>query len=129
MRVLVDSSVWIDYFRAGLCSDEVEALIDEGRIVTNDLILAELIPALHVKRHSRIIDLLRELELMPLAPDWDSVIRLQTACLRNGINRVGIPDILVAQNAMQHGLQLMARDRPFRQLARHAPLQLHSSAD
>lgn len=127
MRVLVDSSVWIDYFRAGLCSDEVEALIDQGRIATNDLILAELLPALHVKRQSRIIDLLCELELIPLVPDWDEVVRLQTACLRNGINGVGIPDILVAQNAMQHGAQLMARDRHFRQLARHAPLQLHSS--
>jgi hypothetical protein len=30
---------------------------------------------------------------------------------------------------MQHDLQLMARDRNFRQLARYTPLQLHFAAD
>jgi predicted nucleic acid-binding protein len=64
-----------------------------------------------------------------LQPDWDEIVRLQTTCLRHGINGVGIPDLLIAQNAMQHDLQLMARDRNFRQLARYTPLQLHFAAD
>ena len=128
MRVLVDSSVWIDYFRAGRHAKELESLLDNGRVVINDLVLAELIPALHVKRQSHLIDLLRELEREPLLPDWDEVIRLQITCLRHGVNGVGIPDLLIAQNAMQNGLELMARDGHFRQLARYAPLQLHPSA-
>ncbi len=129
MRVLVDSSVWIDYFRAGRHAEELEDLLDEGRTVTNSLIIAELVPVLHLKRQSRLIDLLRELECEPLLSDWDEVVRLQIICLRHGINGVGIPDLLIAQHAMQHGLQLLVRDRHFRQLARHAPLHLHTSAD
>ena len=126
MSVLVDSSVWIDYFRAGHHATDLEGLLDDNRIVTNDLILAELIPALQLRRQTRLINLLRELERNPLQPDWDEIVRLQTTCLRLGINGVGIPDLLVAQHAMQNDLQLMARDRHFRKLAIHAPLQLHN---
>lgn len=129
MRVLVDSSVWIDYFRAGRHAKELEALLDDNRVVTNDLVLAELVPSLHLKRQTQLIELLRELEREPLIPDWDEIVRLQFTCLRHGINGVGIPDLLVAQHAMQYGLQLMARDGHFRQLARLTPLQLHPSAD
>ena len=126
MSVLVDSSVWIDYFRAGHHATDLEGLLDDNRIVTNDLILAELIPALQLRRQTRLINLLRELERNPLQPDWDEIVRLQTTCLRLGINGVGIPDLLIAQHAMQNDLQLMARDRHFRKLAIHAPLQLHN---
>jgi predicted nucleic acid-binding protein len=126
VSVLVDSSVWIDYFRAGHHATDLEGLLDDNRIVTNDLILAELIPALKLRRQTRLINLLRELERNPLQPDWDEIVRLQTTCLRLGINGVGIPDLLIAQHAMQNDLQLMARDRHFRQLAIHAPLQLHN---
>jgi predicted nucleic acid-binding protein len=127
--VLVDSSVWIDYFRAGRYAKELESLLDDGRVVINDLILAELVPVLHVKRKPRLIDLLGELQREPMQPDWDEVIRLQITCLRDGLNGIGIPDLLIAQNAMQHGLQLMTRDGHFRQLARYAPLKLHSSSE
>jgi len=129
VRVLVDSSVWIDYFRAGRHAKELEALLDDNRVVTNDLVLAELVPSLHLKRQTQLIELLRELEREPLIPDWDEIVRLQITCLRHGINGVGIPDLLIAQHAMQYGLRLMARDGHFRQLARHTPLQLHPSAD
>lgn len=129
MRVLVDSSVWIDYFRAGRHAKKLEALMDDNRIVTNDLILAELVPSLHLQRQAQVIRILRELEREPIAPDWEDIVRLQIACLRQGINGVGIPDLLIAQHAMQHGLQLMTRDSHFVWLARHTPLRLHSSED
>ena len=46
MSILVDSSVWIDYFRDGKNSERLDHFIDENLIVTNDLILTELIPFL-----------------------------------------------------------------------------------
>ena len=127
MRVLVDSSVWVDYFRTGRHAEELESLLEDGRVVINDLILAELIPALHVKRQPRLINLLHELEQEPMQPDWEELIRMQIACLRDGLNGIGIPDLLIAQNAMQYGFKLMTRDGHFVRLARRVPLQLHSS--
>jgi hypothetical protein len=44
MSVLVDSSIWIDYFRNTGKADALDVLIDENLVVVNDLILAELIP-------------------------------------------------------------------------------------
>ena len=38
--VLVDSSVWIDYFRGTGIDDRLDGLMEEGQIVTNDLVLA-----------------------------------------------------------------------------------------
>lgn len=53
MAVLVDTSVWIDYFRTGNKSAELDDLIDENVIVINDLILTELIPFLKLKRQAK----------------------------------------------------------------------------
>ena len=49
MEVLVDTSVWIDYFRSGEKSEKLDFLIDENLVVINDLILTELLPLLIVK--------------------------------------------------------------------------------
>ena len=124
MSVLVDSSVWIDYFRTGCHADVLEALIDANSIVTKDLILAELIPALQLKRQQRLVGLLRSVGKIVLTPDWDEIIRLQLLCLRQGINAVGIPDLLVAQHAMQNVFHLLTRDRHFLLLARHTSLRI-----
>jgi len=124
MNVLVDSSVWIAYFRGSDAADRMDWLISEGLVATNDLILAELLPSLLVRGENRLARLLRETVRFPLTPDWDDVIKLQTVCLRNGINKVGIPDLLIAQHARQHHLRLYTLDRHFTLLSRYAPLNL-----
>ena len=124
MNVLVDSSVWIAYFRSSDAADRMDWLISEGLVATNDLILAELLPSLLVRGENRLARLLRETVRFPLTPDWDDVINLQTVCLRNGINKVGIPDLLIAQHARQHHLRLYTLDRHFTLLAQYAPLNL-----
>ena len=43
---LVDTSVWIDYFRNGITADMVDTLIKEDELCINDVILAELIPSI-----------------------------------------------------------------------------------
>ncbi len=53
MQILVDSSVWIDYLRGGGNSDELDYFIDENLVVINDLILAELVPFLRLKKPAR----------------------------------------------------------------------------
>lgn len=124
MKVLVDSSSWIAYLRGTGDTEAMDWLIDENLVVTNDLILAELLPSLLVRGNRPLARLLREIERSPLDVDWEDVIRLQTVCLRNGINNVGIPDLIVAQNAIQHGIALLSLDRHFTLLARHEALKL-----
>jgi predicted nucleic acid-binding protein len=125
VSVLVDSSVWIDYFRGSGPGSALDHLIDEDLAVVNDLILAELLPALHMRRQRKLVRLVKEVASYPLDVDWDGIVQLQITCLRNGINKVGIPDLIIAQHAMQNGLELLSRDRHFSQLSQHVPLLLH----
>ena len=122
MNVLVDSSVWIAYFRGTSDLPSLDWLIEEGLVVTNDIILAELTPALLVRGERKLVGLLREIECVPLAIDWNGIIEMQVICLRNGINKVGIPDLIVAQHAMQHNLSLFSLNKHFRLLGKHVAL-------
>ena len=125
MKVLIDSSVWVAYFRGVGDVTTVDWLIEEGLIVTNDLILAELTPPLLVRGERKLVSLLREIECVPLTLDWDRIIEMQVICLRNGINKVGIPDLIIAQHAIQNNLALFSLDKHFVFLGRHMPLNLH----
>ncbi|MBE2220539.1 MAG: PIN domain-containing protein [Anaerolineae bacterium] len=116
MQVLVDSSVWIDYFRSGDQSKPLDDLIDENLIVINDIILAELIPFLKIKNQTKIIRLLGVIKKLPLEIEWEEIIRFQVDCLQAGINGVGIPDLLIAQNAKQNQCHLYSLDKHFRVL-------------
>jgi len=125
MKVLVDSSVWVAYFRGTGNLADVDWLIEEDLVVTNDLILAELLPALLVRDETRLAGLLREIERLPLAIDWDGIVQMQVTCLRNGINKVGIPDLILAQHAQQNDVALFSLDKHFALLGRHLSLTLH----
>lgn len=113
MQVLIDTSIWIDYFRSGINSNDLSALIDENLIVTNDIILTELIPFLRVKGKSKIIRLLNEMMKFPLQIDWEEIIRFQVKCLKFGINGVGIPDLIIAQNSKQNNCKIYSLDIHF----------------
>ncbi len=124
MSVLVDSSIWIDYLRNVRNSKSVDKLLDDNALVINDLVLAELIPALMLKRQQSLIKHLRVIRRLPLRIDWDDLIKMQAKCLRKGINKVGIPDLIIAQNSIQHKIALYTRDKHFQLLSQHIPLTL-----
>ena len=125
MSVLVDSSIWVEYFRGSSDDGRLDFLIEENLVVVNELILAELIPALHLRRQLKLISLMREIICPPLDVDCDNLIQMQIACLKHGINKVGIPDLMIAQHAIQNRLELYTRDKHFALIARHVPLTLH----
>jgi predicted nucleic acid-binding protein len=62
--VLVDTSVWIDYFRSGDKSGKLDTLIDENLVVTNDLILAELLPLLIIRKENDVVKLLKSIKII-----------------------------------------------------------------
>ena len=124
MQVLVDSSVWIDYFRGGGNSDRLDVLIDENILVINDLILAELIPFLKIQNQHELIDLLNFVERLDMNIDWEQIIDFQYKCLRNGINGIGIPDLIIAQNALQNHCEIYSLDQHFKLMKKSLELTL-----
>ncbi len=123
--VLVDTSIWIDYFRDGENSSDLEILIDENLIVTNEIILAELIPYLKIKKQTEVVKLLNEVNQTPLDIHWEEIIQLQVKCLKSGANGVGIPDLIIAQNAKQNNCKIYSLDKHFKLLNKVLKVKLH----
>lgn len=125
MEVLVDTSIWIDYFRGGGNSKDLDFLIDEDLIVTNDIILAELIPYLKIKMQMKVIELLHEVNKISLDIHWEEIIEFQVKCLKGGANGVGIPDLIIAQNAKQNNCKVYSLDKHFRLLNQVLKVKLY----
>ena len=125
MSVLVDTSIWVEYFRTGDNSEKLDFLIDENLIVTNDLILAELIPFLKIQNQRKLINLLLNINRFDLSVNWNQIIEYQYKCLKNGLNGIGIPDLLIAQNAKQNHCEIYSLDNHFRLMKDILNLQVH----
>ena len=124
MPIIVDTSVWVEYFRDGNSSAKLDFLIDEDLIVINDLILAELVPFLKMQNQKNIIKLLLNIKKLDLILNWDQIIEFQFDCLKNGLNGIGIPDLIVAQNAKQNHCEIYSLDDHFRLMKDILGLQL-----
>ena len=122
---LVDTSVWIDGFRGGESKEALKKLIDNGSICINDIILAELLPSIRKRGETELENLLNLLPKVPMQIDWNGLIYMQTENLKHGINKVGLPDLMIAQNVLQNGLTLFSLDRHFELIGNLLPLQLY----
>ena len=125
MEVLIDTSIWIDYFRGGGNAEEMDFLVDENLISTNELILAELLPFIIAKKEVRLANILRSINIKSLNIRWDEIIEYQIRCLENGANGIGIPDLIIAQNAIQNDSKIYALDKHFRLLGEILGVQLY----
>ena len=123
-KVLVDSSVWISYFRDKSAHQNLDELIENNQICTNDLVLSELLPFLHLKKRAIVIDLMLELPKTDLSINWEFIINLQIHNLKNGINRVGIPDLILVDNVLANNLILFAEDKHFKLMQNHFDFDL-----
>jgi hypothetical protein len=124
MPILVDTSVWIEYFRHGKNLERLDFIIDENLVVTNDLILAELVPFLKIRKQNKIISLLHNINKLPININWEQIIEFQYKCLKNGLNGVGIPDLIIAQNANQNGCEVYTLDNHFQLIKNIVKLEL-----
>ncbi len=125
MPVLIDTSVWIDYFRKGDFADVLEPLLSDNDILTNDLILAELVPFLEVQKQKALISLLKQIERLPLKISWKEIIEFQVRCIKRGFNGLGIPDLIIAQNAIQNSVPILSKDKHFTILKEAIGLELY----
>ncbi len=125
MGVLVDTSIWIDYFKGGDDSTDLSPLIDENLVVTNDIILAELVPYLRIKKQFAVVKLLQEINRLPMQINWDEIVEFQVRCLKAGANGVGIPDLIIAQNAKANNCKIYSLDKHFRLLKQVIKVKLY----
>lgn len=119
MKILVDSSVWIDYFRSGKNSELLDLYIDQNIICINDLILAELVPFLKINKQNNVIRLLKNITNIKLNINWQNIFDYQIICIKHGINKIGIPDLIIVDNIIQNNLALFTLDKHFFLINKH----------
>ena len=121
--ILIDSSVWIEYFKTGGI-ERLDRIIEEDLACINELILTELAPALMLKNETEILEGLQAISMIPLHVDWDIVRDYQLMNLKNGINKIGIPDLIILQQVIDEKITLFSFDKHFRLMQSHLSFDL-----
>ena len=76
--------------------------------------MTELMPAATLKNETDILEGLQALSMIPLNIDWEIVRDYQLMNLQNGINNVGIPDLIILQQVIDEKITLFSFDKHFR---------------
>ena len=125
--ILIDSSVWIDYFRGNSTpkTERLDALLIEGPVAVADLVLAEVLQGCVQEKEFR-----RQLALMGRFPMIEVAgldIAIQAARNYRFLRAKGITirktiDTLIATRCIMDGHTLLYSDRDFDPFVEHLGL-------
>lgn len=126
--ILVDSSVWIDYFRgvATPQSDRLDALLGREGLATGDVVLTEVLQGFSSDRDfNQALRLLSSLALVHIGGED---IAVQAARNFRTLRALGVTvrktiDTLIATRCIQDGHALLYSDRDFDPFVEHLRLQ------
>jgi predicted nucleic acid-binding protein len=126
--VLVDTSVWIDFFapRPGPAGEELRRMIaDAEPLVLTGIVVTEILQGL-VRDVATIEKFLAQWELVEPA-GFKTYVRASELYrqARSHALTLTTVDALIATLAIENRMQLFTLDKDFGRLARWAPLELH----
>jgi predicted nucleic acid-binding protein len=124
--VLVDTSVWVDFFRGDKAArGRLDALLRDGLAGVCGPTFAEVVSgASSGPEMQRLALLLRALPWLELVEDaWSRVAEVRFTLARAGV-AASLVDILIALTAFETGAVLLTRDRDFARIQRVVPLSL-----
>ena len=127
--MLVDSSAWIHFLRAGDTHPSADALHDLLRqdvVATNWIIRMELLGGVSTEEAYNTLDAdLASLRQLPLTDAFFQAAGAWRWRLQRRGAAVPLADALIAACALYYDCALLHDDRHFLLVARHAPLRLH----
>ena len=126
--ILVDSSVWIDYFRGTSTreSDKLDSLLGTEQVATGDLILTEVLQGFSAERDfNQARKLMTSLEVVALA---GQDIAIEAAKNFRTLRAAGITvrktiDTIIATRCIESNYALLFSDRDFDPFVRHLGLR------
>ncbi|HEY7336060.1 MAG TPA: PIN domain nuclease [Bryobacteraceae bacterium] len=127
--ILVDSSVWIDYFEGNVTpeTERLDKSLGHELLAMGDLILAEVLQGFDDDRDFRVArDMLDSLPVIELGGRH---IAIQAAKNFRTLRRLGVTvrktiDTIIATRCIEDGLELLHADRDFDPFAKHLGLQV-----
>jgi predicted nucleic acid-binding protein len=124
-NILVDTSIWVDFFRGNEKVAFVTDLLLDGLVCTNEVILTELLPSMRVRREENLIKLMGHIRKINIEINWLQLRNIQYANLQNGNNKVPLADAVIAHNCIQNDLEILTADRHFVKMSEYLPLQIY----
>jgi len=127
--IVVDTSAWVEYLR-GTGSREhqvLRSLLAGGApLATTDVVTMEVLAGAKDEAHAaKLRRMLAALEPLPVqSPDFEEAARIHRRCRAAGESVRALTDCLIAAVAMREDVSVLARDRDFDVIARHAGLSL-----
>ncbi|MCK0509971.1 type II toxin-antitoxin system VapC family toxin [Aromatoleum buckelii] len=126
--ILVDSSVWIDYFRGTVTpqTEKLDSLLGVEPVATGDLILAEVLQGFSSERDfNQAKKLMTALVIIDLG---GQEIAIQAARNFRSLRALGVTvrktiDTVIATRCIESGLALLCSDRDFDPFVKHLGLR------
>ena len=127
--ILVDSSVWIDYFRGRITAqtEKLDRLLGQELLAIGDLILTEVLQGFDNERDfSEAGKMLTSLDVVELG---GREIAIQAAKNFRVLRRLGVTvrktiDTVIATRCIESGFDLLHNDRDFDPFAKHLGLRV-----
>lgn len=127
--ILVDSSVWIDYFRGTVTAqtDGLDRLLGQEPLAIGDLILAEVLQGIEGDRDFQ--DAQQMLTSLTVVELGGERIAIQAAKNVRALRKAGVTirktiDAVIATWCIESGLDLLHNDRDFDSFAKHLGLRV-----
>ncbi|MCT2533451.1 PIN domain nuclease [SAR92 clade bacterium H231] len=125
--MLVDSSVWIDYFTGtqNLQTDYLDSALGKQRLCIGDLILTEVLQGFRQDKHFK-----QAKSLLSALPSYDLLgtkMAHQSANNFRWLRKRGITvrktaDVIIATFCIEHKIPLLSTDRDFKPFVKHMGL-------
>jgi hypothetical protein len=127
--ILVDSSVWIDYFRGTVNAqtDKLDSLLDQEPLAVGDLILIEVLQEIDNERScNEVRKILTSLSVVELG---GQEIAIQAAKNSRALRRFGAAvrqtvNIVIATRCIESGYTLLHNDRDFDPFVKYLGLRV-----
>ena len=126
--ILVDSSVWIDYFtgKKTPAAEELDSLLGQDLVAIGDLMLVEVLQGFRAdKDYRRAKELLLSLTVVNML---DTAITLKSAANFRKLRKKGITvrktiDAIIATYCIENKLPLLHSDKDFKPFHKHLKLK------
>ena len=127
--ILVDTSVWIDYFRGAITAqtEKLDKLLGHEPLAIGDLILAEVLQGFADERDFNVArKLLTSLEVVDLG---GQEVSIQAARNFRALRRLGVTvrktiDTVIATRCIESGYDLLHHDSDFEPFVTHLGLRV-----
>ena len=130
MRVVVDTSVWVDFFRdrSPAIAGRLDLLLEQDRVVLALPVRVELVGGAGKDQVRSLQRLLGAVPTVgPSTKTWELMEEWALAGARKG-QHFGVGDLLIGGIAHEHGYSVWSMDHDFVRLSALTHLRLHDPA-